>query len=147
MSSGPLAQLLEKVHDVVRFNTLAYAVFLAVVFVVSWLVAARARLWLLLLASYFFYAQWDWRFLALIFTSSTADWLLGNAIGAATDERRRKRLLVLTVVMNLGVLGLFKYFDFGVAQLSALLQQLGVHPPEIALRLTLPIGISFFTFE
>ena len=147
MSPGPLASLLDKAHDVVRFNTLAYAVFLALVFVVSWLVSARARLWFLLAASYFFYAQWDPRFLALIFASSTADWLLGNAIGAATDERRRKRLLVLTVVMNLGVLGLFKYFDFGVAQLSALLQQLGLHPPEIALRLTLPIGISFFTFE
>jgi D-alanyl-lipoteichoic acid acyltransferase DltB (MBOAT superfamily) len=147
LSPGPLAPLLEKAHDVVRFNTLAYAVFLAVVFVVSWLVTARVRLWFLLAASYFFYAQWDPRFLALIFASSTADWLLGNAIGAATDQRRRKRLLVLTVVMNLGVLGLFKYFDFGVAQLSALLQQLGLHPPEIALRLTLPIGISFFTFE
>ncbi|HEV8248161.1 MAG TPA: MBOAT family O-acyltransferase, partial [Polyangiaceae bacterium] len=65
----------------------------------------------------------------------------------ATDERRRKRLLVLTVVMNLGVLGLFKYFDFGVAELSALLRSVGLHPHEIVLRLTLPIGISFFTFE
>jgi len=147
LSTGTFAQLLEKAHDVVRFNTLAYAVFLALVFVVSWLLGARARLWFLLAASYFFYAQWDPRFLALIFASSSADWLLGNAIGAATDDRSRKRLLVLTVVMNLGVLGLFKYFDFGVAQLSALLQQLGLHPPEIALRLTLPIGISFFTFE
>ncbi len=144
-----LAQLLEKAHDVVRFTSLAYAVFLALVFVVSWSLAGRSRtrLWFLLLASYFFYAQWDPRFLALIFASSTADWLLGNAIGNAPDQHRRKRLLVLTVVMNLGVLGLFKYFDFGVAQMSALLQQFGLHAPEIALRLTLPIGISFFTFE
>ena len=149
MPTGTFALLLEKAHDVVRFNTLAYAVFLAVVFVASWLLASRARLrlWLLLLASYFFYAQWDPRFLLLIFASSSADWLLGNAIAGAADQRRRKQLLVLTVVMNLGVLGLFKYFDFGVAQMSALLQQLGLHPPEIALRLTLPIGISFFTFE
>ncbi|MES1184324.1 MAG: MBOAT family O-acyltransferase [Myxococcales bacterium] len=149
LPNGTFALLLEKAHDVVRFNTLAYAVFLALVFTVSWLLASRGRLrlWFLLLASYFFYAQWDPRFLALIFASSSADWLLGNAIGHAADERRRKRLLVLTVVMNLGVLGLFKYFDFGVAQMSALLQQLGLHPPEIALRLTLPIGISFFTFE
>jgi alginate O-acetyltransferase complex protein AlgI len=149
LPAGTFALLLEKAHDVVRFNTLAYAVFLAVVFVVSWSLASRGRLrlWFLLLASYFFYAQWDPRFLGLIFASSSADWLLGNAIGHATDERRRKRLLVLTVVMNLGVLGLFKYFDFGVAQMSALLSHLGLHPPEIALRLTLPIGISFFTFE
>jgi D-alanyl-lipoteichoic acid acyltransferase DltB (MBOAT superfamily) len=101
----------------------------------------------LLAASYFFYAQWDWRFLPLIWGSSTADWLLGNAIAGAASQRRRKQWLALTVVMNLGVLGLFKYFDFGVAEMSALLRSLGFHPPEIALRLTLPIGISFFTFE
>jgi alginate O-acetyltransferase complex protein AlgI len=149
LPTGAFTLLLEKAHDVVRFNTLAYAVFLALVFVASWLLASRARLrlWLLLLASYFFYAQWDPRFLLLIFASSSADWLLGNAIDRAKDQRRRKQLLILTVVMNLGVLGLFKYFDFGVAQMSALLQQFGLHPPEIALRLTLPIGISFFTFE
>jgi alginate O-acetyltransferase complex protein AlgI len=141
--------LAQEAHAVVRFNTLAYAVFFAVVFTVSWLLASRvrARLWFLLFASYFFYAQWDPRFLALIFASSSADWLLANAIGKEQDARRRKRLLVITVVMNLGVLGLFKYFDFGVAELSALLRQLGLHPPELALRLTLPIGISFFTFE
>jgi alginate O-acetyltransferase complex protein AlgI len=149
LPTGAFALLLEKAHDVVRFTSLAYAVFLALVFTLSWLLASRGRLrlWLLLLASYFFYAQWDPRFLALIWASSTADWLLGNAIGAATDARRRKQLLIITVVMNLGVLGLFKYFDFGVAQLSALLAQFGFHPPELALRLTLPIGISFFTFE
>lgn len=131
------------------FNTLAYAVFFGVVFVVAWLLAGRVRvrLWFLLLASYFFYAQWDARFLALIFASSSVDWLLGNAIAGAPNQRRRKQWLALTVAMNLGVLGLFKYFDFGVAEMSALLQRLGFHPPEIALRLTLPIGISFFTFE
>jgi alginate O-acetyltransferase complex protein AlgI len=144
-----LTKLLEEAHAVVRFNTLAYAVFLALVFAVSWALGSRPRLrlWFLLLASYFFYAQWDPRFLALIFASSSADWLLGNAIASAPSERRRKQLLVVTVVMNLGVLGLFKYFDFGVAELEALLRFLGFHPPELALRLTLPIGISFFTFE
>jgi alginate O-acetyltransferase complex protein AlgI len=151
LTGSLLERLLEEAHAVVRFNTLAYAVFLALVFVVTWLLAqrgrSRARLLVLLAASYFFYAQWDPRFLALIFATSSADWLLGNAIAGAPTERRRKQLLVLTIVMNLGVLGLFKYFDFGVAQLSALLGELGFHVPEIALRLTLPIGISFFTFE
>jgi len=134
---------------VLLFNTLAYAIFFGVVFVVSWFMArhTRLRLWFLLLASYYFYAQWDWRFLGLIFASSTVDWLLGNAIAGASTQQRRKQWLALTVVMNLGVLGLFKYFDFGVAEMSALLRSLGFNPPEIALRLTLPIGISFFTFE
>jgi D-alanyl-lipoteichoic acid acyltransferase DltB (MBOAT superfamily) len=133
----------------VLFNTLTYAVFFGVVFCVSWLLAPRVRLrlWFLLAASYYFYAQWDARFLALIFGSSTVDWLLGNAIARAPTQARRKQWLALTVVMNLGVLGLFKYFDFGVAEMSALLHSLGFNPPEIALRLTLPIGISFFTFE
>jgi D-alanyl-lipoteichoic acid acyltransferase DltB (MBOAT superfamily) len=132
----------------VRFNTLAYAVFLALVFIVTWSLGARQRLrlWFLLAASYFFYAQWDPRFLALIFATSSADWLLAHAIARASDARR-KHLLVITVVMNLGVLGLFKYLDFGVAELSALLRALGFHPPTWALELTLPIGISFFTFE
>ena len=144
-----MTKLLERAHDVVQFTTLAYALFLAVVFTVSWLLGARVRvrLWFLLAASYFFYAQWDPRFLALIFASSSADWLLGNAIGHARDQRRKKMLLVLTVVMNLGVLGLFKYFDFGVAELSALLHALGFDPPLLTLGWTLPIGISFFTFE
>ena len=149
MPGWSLARLALEAHAVVRFNTLAYAVFFAVVFTLSWLLASRvrARLWFLLGASYFFYAQWDPRFLGLIFASSTADWLLANAIGKAEDPKRRKRLLVLTVVMNLGVLGLFKYFDFGVTELAALLRLFGLHPSEMTLRLTLPIGISFFTFE
>lgn len=131
------------------FNTLSYAIFFAVVFTVAWLLASRVRLrlWFLLVASYYFYANWDYRFLALIFASSSVDWLLGNAIARAPTEKRRKQWLALTVAMNLGVLGLFKYFDFGVAEMSALLHSLGFNPPEIALRLTLPIGISFFTFE
>jgi D-alanyl-lipoteichoic acid acyltransferase DltB (MBOAT superfamily) len=133
----------------VLFNTFAYAIFFGVVFVVAWLLVryGRLRLWFLLLASYYFYAQWDPRFLLLIFASSSVDWLLGSAIASAPSAGRRKQWLALTVAMNLGVLGLFKYFDFGVAQMSALLQSFGFHPPEIALRLTLPVGISFFTFE
>jgi D-alanyl-lipoteichoic acid acyltransferase DltB (MBOAT superfamily) len=133
----------------VLFNTLAYAVFFGVVFVLAWLLAGRVRLrlWLLLLASYYFYARWDPRFLALIFASSSVDWLLGNAIAAAPNDRSRKRWLALTVAMNLGVLGLFKYFDFFVVEMSALLNGMGFDPPEIVLRLTLPVGISFFTFE
>lgn len=149
LPSGLWSRLLQKAHEVVEFTTLAYAVFFAVVFTLSWLLAdrVRLRLWLLLAASYFFYAQWNPRFLALIFASSSADWLLAKAIAEAPDQRRRKQLLVLTVVMNLGVLGFFKYYNFGVSELTALLNAAGFHPPDMLLRITLPIGISFFTFE
>jgi alginate O-acetyltransferase complex protein AlgI len=133
----------------VLFNTLDYAKFFGVVFVVSWLLSARVRLrvWFLLSASYFFYACWDYRFLPLIWASSTADWLLGNAIGRAAEPRRRKLWLTATVIVNLGVLGFFKYFNFGIDTARAALQGLGFEPPEVALNVLLPVGISFFTFE
>jgi alginate O-acetyltransferase complex protein AlgI len=133
----------------VLFNTLAYAEFFAVVFVVSWLLAAKRKLRLLFLlgASYFFYAQWDWRFVPLIWGSSTLDWWLGNAIARAPDARRKKQWLIVTAALNLGLLAVFKYFDFGVNSARALLASLGFHPPELALEVALPVGISFFTFE
>jgi D-alanyl-lipoteichoic acid acyltransferase DltB (MBOAT superfamily) len=133
----------------VLFNTLVYAEFFGVVFVVSWLLARQRKLRLLFLlaASYFFYAKWDWRFVPLIWGSSTADWLLGNAIARAKSERGRRLWLASTVVLNLGVLGFFKYFDFGVESAGALLATLGFQPPALALHVALPIGISFFTFE
>lgn len=109
--------------------------------------ARKIRLLFILGASYVFYAHWDWRFLPLIWGSSTADWLLGNAIARAEDPRRRKLWLVGTVIMNLGVLGFFKYFDFGVESMASALAALGIEAPEVALRVALPVGISFFTFE
>jgi D-alanyl-lipoteichoic acid acyltransferase DltB (MBOAT superfamily) len=109
--------------------------------------AKKVRLLFILGASYVFYAHWDWRFLPLIWGSSTADWLLGNAIAKSRGPRRRKLWLCGTVVLNLGFLGFFKYFNFGVESVSTALAALGYEPPEIALRVALPIGISFFTFE
>lgn len=131
------------------FNTLRYAQFFALVFVISWAIARfrRVRVLFLLLASYAFYAHWDYRFLPLIFLSSTADWLLGNAIARAGDRRRRKLWLAGTVVLNLGVLGFFKYANFGIESARSLLSALGVHAPDVALNVVLPIGVSFFTFE
>jgi len=131
------------------FNTLDYALFFGVVFVASWLLARlrKLRVVLLLLASYVFYAHWDVRFLPLIWVSSTADWLLGNAIARATDPRRRKTWLLATVVLNLGVLGIFKYFNFGIDSARLALEALGYHPPPFTLEVALPVGISFFTFE
>ncbi len=131
------------------FNTLAYAKFFAIVFVVAWFLtrANRWRVVFLLAASYYFYARWDYRFLALIFVSSTADWLLGHKIAREADPGRRKYWLWLTVVLNLGLLGFFKYANFGVESLRALCVSLGYHPPPLSLEILLPVGISFFTFE
>jgi D-alanyl-lipoteichoic acid acyltransferase DltB (MBOAT superfamily) len=133
----------------VQFTTLAYAKFFALAFVVTWLCARARRLRLLFLlgASYFFYAQSGVRFLALIWTCSTADFLLSHAIGRAHRLERKQAWLALTVVMNLGVLAYFKYANFGLENACAALSALGVTVPTFALSITLPVGISFFTFE
>jgi alginate O-acetyltransferase complex protein AlgI len=133
----------------VPFNTLAYARFFAVVFVLAWLLAARGRLRtaLLLVASYAFYAHWNYKFVALIWASSTVDYLLGHAIARAEDPKLRKQWLIVTVVLNLGLLGFFKYYNFGVESARALFASFGYTAPPMTLEVVLPVGISFFTFE
>ena len=132
-----------------QFTTLAYAKFFALAFVVTWLCGRfrKLRLTFILGASYFFYAQSGLAFLTLIFACSTADFLLSHAIGRARDASQRKAWLALTVVMNLGVLGYFKYAQFGVDSALAAFEALGLHVPAPALSIALPVGISFFTFE
>ena len=109
--------------------------------------ARRIRLLFILCASYVFYAHWDVRFLPLIFGSSTIDYWLGKRIGHATSEIARKRWLWVTVVLNLGVLAIFKYLNFGIDTARSAIAALGYHPPEWSLAIALPVGISFFTFE
>ena len=132
-----------------QFTTLAYAKFFALAFVVTWVCARvrQLRLAFLLAASYFFYAQSGRAFVALIFACSSADFLLSHAIARARSERTRRAWLVLTVIMNLGVLGYFKYARFGLEAAQGALGALGVELPVPALSIALPVGISFFTFE
>jgi alginate O-acetyltransferase complex protein AlgI len=134
------------------FNTLSYAKFFVVVFLASWgLGRWRAlRMALLLCASYAFYAGWNWRYLPLIFASSTVDYLLAIRIDGEGDPARRKRWLVVTVVLNLGLLGFFKYWNFGVETAQAAAAMASGKPLDLRWLLTsfaLPVGISFFTFE
>jgi D-alanyl-lipoteichoic acid acyltransferase DltB (MBOAT superfamily) len=109
--------------------------------------ARRVRLLFILGASYVFYAHWDYRFLPLIWASSTMDWLLGNAIDRAENPRARKVWLAATVVLNLGVLGFFKYFNFGIDSARAALSAAGIEVSPVTLSVALPVGVSFFTFE
>jgi D-alanyl-lipoteichoic acid acyltransferase DltB (MBOAT superfamily) len=137
----------------VLFTTLQFAQFFAAVFVVSWALARAKSPWprliFLLAVSYAFYAAWNWRYLPLIFASSTVDFWLARAIGRERDKRRKKLLLLITVVLNLGFLGYFKYTEFlldNAQQLLAYARHLPPPPPS-ALRILPPVGVSFFTFE
>lgn len=119
----------------------------AIAATVALLRTKRLRLLFIVVASYIFYAHWDWRFLPLIWGSSTLDYWLGRRIGQTEDPRRRRAWLTATVIVNLGALGLFKYWNFGIDSARAALEVLGLHVPDATLRLALPVGISFFTFE
>lgn len=131
------------------FNTLTYAVFFAIVFVIAWLLRSRprARLLFLLGASYYFYSEWDVRFLPLIIGSSSADFWLAQRIHQAKTQGARRAWLIGTVVMNLGVLAFFKYAQFGFDAARGLLSLFDVQIPPEQLEIALPVGISFFTFE
>ena len=107
----------------------------------------KLRLLFIVAASYVFYAHWNWRYLPLIWGSSTLDYWLGKRIGVTENPRQRRAWLMATVVVNLGALGLFKYWNFGIDSVRSALDMVGLQVPDVTLRLALPVGISFFTFE
>ena len=126
-----------------------YGVFLFVVFTLFWMLRNRKamRHMMLLLGSYFFYAQWNFYYLGLIVFSSLLDFNLGRLIYRAQDARRRKLYLICSLVGNLGVLAAFKYFNFFAGSGEALLAVVGLDVATPTLHVLLPVGISFYTFQ
>ncbi len=131
------------------FPTPEFAVFFFAIFVAAWALRGNneARKALLLLASYFFYGYWDWRFLALLAGSSAFNYAAGLALALNRDEITRYRIVVAATAVNLGVLGLFKYYNFFIDSMTDLTLSLGIQRDMPFLELILPIGISFFTFQ
>lgn len=131
------------------FNSSVFLVFFAVAFA-AYLTTSR---WLrlqnlvLLTASYVFYGWWDWRFLGLIVLSTAIDYYAGKGMTNTADPVRRRRWLGLSCISNLGLLALFKYFDFFLGSLGDLLAMLGLEAALPSLHLVLPVGISFYTFQ
>lgn len=101
----------------------------------------------LVVASYWFYAQWDWRFCFLLAGSTVLSYLAGLAIGASPRRDHQRRILGLAVALHLGLLGIFKYFDFFISSANSLAHLLGLQHELPFLEILLPVGISFFTFH
>ena len=130
------------------FNSTAFIGFLTVFLLLYFLLkdSLTNRNRLIVAASYFFYAWWDWRFTSLLLLSSLVDYFVGKAIPEATGSKRR-RLLATSLFVNLGVLGFFKYYNFFIGSAVATLNQLGIEADPKLLSIVLPVGISFYTFQ
>jgi alginate O-acetyltransferase complex protein AlgI len=129
------------------FNSFQYAVFLPGVLLVYWRLRHRGQNLLLLAASWLFYALFDWRFLGLMLLSTATDYTVGRVLAGTTDGRRRRAVFAVSLVVNLGILGFFKYWGFFATDVERVLHHLGLSPGLPVLRVALPIGISFYTFH
>ncbi|MEO7177107.1 MAG: MBOAT family O-acyltransferase [Saprospiraceae bacterium] len=132
------------------FNSLDFAIFLPVVFILYWFTTKgnyRLQNFLLLIASYFFYGCWDWRFLFLLFFSTLLDFYTGIKIHEATNQKNKLLWLWLSVTVNLGFLGIFKYYNFFATSFASGLSLLGFQTNFTSLQVLLPVGISFYTFH
>ena len=132
------------------FNSIEFLIFLPLVFALYWLVGRRNLRFqnlLVLVASYVFYGWWDWRFLGLIALSTVVDFLVGIRIEEAASNVRKKQWLWVSLVVNLGILGYFKYANFFIENWIAAWDSLGVTMHASTLQIVLPVGISFYTFQ
>lgn len=132
------------------FNSIQFALFLPTVFLAYWFVFRknlRGQNLFVIVASYVFYGWWDPRFLALIVISSGVDFFVGLQLAQARSTARRKLLLLVSILVNLGFLGFFKYFNFFVDSLIDAVAVFGYHLEARSLNIVLPVGISFYTFQ
>ena len=129
------------------FNTLQFAVFFIIVYSLYLVSNHRWQNRLLLLASYIFYGAWDWRFLSLIWISTVLDYFCGIIIDESGNIRKKRVFLFLSVFGNLSILGFFKYFDFFAVNLHDLMKLFNISLDPVFLKLVLPVGISFYTFQ
>jgi D-alanyl-lipoteichoic acid acyltransferase DltB (MBOAT superfamily) len=134
-----------------KFTSFEFIIFFIVVFFLYWFVfknnLKRQNL-LLLIVSYFFYGYWDYRFLSLIFISSLLDFFIGKRLEKEDVQSKRKLLLSLSLMANLGMLGVFKYYNFFTSSFSEMYQNLfGSELGFVTLNIVLPVGISFYTFQ
>jgi len=132
------------------FNSIDFILFLPIVFILYWFFLNRnlkLQNLLIVAASYFFYGWWDWRFLFLIFFSTIIDYSIGRKLGTEEDENKRKVLLWSSILVNLGFLGFFKYYNFFLENFVSAFSFFGTEINAHSLNIILPVGISFYTFQ
>ncbi len=129
------------------FNSIEFLVFISIFFVLYFAVKGLPRLILCLVSSYVFYGAWDWRFLSLIVLSTCIDFYVGRQISLTEAEPIRRRLLLVSIVANLGFLVFFKYFNFFIDSFKDMLISSGFETNMNTLNIILPMGISFYTFQ
>ncbi len=132
------------------FNSLDFALFLPIVFILYWFVTNRylkLQNLLIVAASYFFYGWWDWRFLSLIIFSTLVDYFVGIALSKQEHKTKRKLLLWSSICVNLGFLGFFKYYNFFLDNFVTAFSFFGTELNANSLNIILPVGISFYTFQ
>ena len=132
------------------FNSIDFAIFLPVVFLLYWFVTNKNLKFqnlLIVAASYLFYGWWDWRFLSLILFSTIVDYSVGRGLLKHENLSKRKLLLWTSILVNLGFLGFFKYYNFFIDNFTAAFSFLGTEISANSLNIILPVGISFYTFQ
>ena len=132
------------------FNSLDFAIFLPLVFALYWIIATKnvnRQNVIIVLASYVFYGWWDWRFLSLILFSTLVDYTVGSQLQKTKKQEKRKLLLWLSIFVNIGLLGFFKYYNFFVDNFVEAFSFFGTKIQPNTLNIILPVGISFYTFQ
>jgi len=132
------------------FNSTSFAIFLPIVFIIYWSLKNKHLIYqnlILLISSYIFYGWWDWRFLSLIALSTVVDYLVGIQIDKAKSKKTKRNFLLISLIVNLGLLAVFKYFNFFITSFEEMLNSLGLPFDTWTLNIILPVGISFYTFQ
>ena len=130
-----------------NFNSFKFFAFFIVVYFLYLSLKQKQQNRLLLIASYFFYGCWDWRFLGLIFISTVTDFFCGLKIDQYQEKQKRRQYLILSILVNLSILGFFKYFNFFLENLTVLFSWFGITLDHPTWHVILPVGISFYTFQ
>ncbi|WP_426276306.1 MBOAT family O-acyltransferase [Chryseobacterium sp. S-02] len=132
------------------FNSIEFLIFLPIIFVIYWSLVNKSLKFqngLLFIASYFFYACWDWRFLFLLMFSTLLDYFTGLKMQNAGNLKIKRIWFWLSIIINLGFLGVFKYYNFFAESFTGLFTQIGWKSSPILIHVILPLGISFYTFH